>query len=78
MGETKEIIKPITLVRESFIKNLVDSCNNSGLPLFMIEDILKTLIQDVHVASMQQLEADRTKYNEELSKLESQPKKDGE
>ena len=78
MNKIKEITKPITLIREDFTKDLVNLCNDSGLPLFMIEDILKTLIQDVHAASMQQLEADRTKYNEELSKLESQPKKDGE
>ena len=80
MNEKKEVAKPITLVREDFIKSLVSLCNNSGLPLFTIKDILKDLLQDVDIASNKQLEADRAKYKEELSKLESQQedKKDGE
>lgn len=60
--------KPITLVREDFINNIIDTCNNSGLPFFMIEDIMKDLIQQIHAAAKQQLEEDRKKYQAELEK----------
>lgn len=62
MEHNEQFTKPITLVREDFIQNLVDLCNNSGLPFFMIEDIMKDLIQKIHLAAQQQLEEDRKKY----------------
>lgn len=57
--------KPITLIREDFIQNIVDTCNNSGLPLFAIEDVLKSLIAEIHSASLQQLEEDKRRYEEQ-------------
>lgn len=60
--DNKILEKPITLIREDFIQNLVDLCNDSGLPFFMIEDIMKDLIQKIHLAAQQQLEEDRKKY----------------
>ena len=62
--------KPITLVREEFIKNMVDLCNESGLPFFIIEDVLKTLIQDTHSASIQQIAEDRKRYEEQTKKAQ--------
>lgn len=58
--------KPITLVREDFINGVIDLCNDSRLPFFMIEDIMKDLIQQIHAAAKQQLEEDRKKYQKEL------------
>lgn len=58
----KTFEKPITLVREDFINDVVNLCNDSGLPFFMIEDIMKDLIQKIHLAAQQQLEEDRKKY----------------
>ena len=60
--------KPITLVRDEFIKNIVELCNDSGLPFFVIEDILKNLIQEIHAASMQQLESDKKQYETKVQK----------
>lgn len=60
--------KPITLMREDFINDIVDLCNNSGLPFFMIEDIMKNLVREIHAAAQQQLEEDRKKYQKELEK----------
>ena len=54
--------KPITLLREEFINNAVDLCNNSGLPMFAIEDVLKSLLSEIHSASVQQLEEDKKRY----------------
>lgn len=60
--------KPITLLREEFITKLIDLCNDSGLPFFVVEDILKSLINDTHVAAQQQLESDKKRYQEQLEK----------
>lgn len=57
--------KPITVVREEFINNIVELCNNSGLPFFVIEDVLKNLIQETHIAAKQQLEEDKKRYQEQ-------------
>ena len=66
--ETRNIVKPITLVREEFITNVVDLCNNSGLPFFVVEDVLKSLLQDIHIAAGQQLEADTKAYSQQIDK----------
>ena len=58
--------KPITLLREDFVNNVIDLCNNSGLPFFVVEDVLQGVIKEVHAAAIQQLEADRQKYKEQL------------
>ena len=60
--------KPITILREEFIEKLVSLCNDSGLPFFAIEDVLKGLIQQTQAAAQQQLEADKKRYQEQLKK----------
>ena len=74
MEKKTTLTKPLTLVREDFLMELVSLCNNySELPFFIIENILKDFLQEVHLASQQQLEADRNNYKRELLKLQSQP-----
>ena len=63
--------KPITIVRDEFIKNMVNLCNDSGLPFFIIEDVLKSLMQEIHSASLQQLEEDKQRYEASLKQVES-------
>ena len=75
------IVKPLTLLREDFVQNLAKLCNNSGLPFFVIESVLDSFIKEVHTASKKQYESDKTKYNQELLKLQSQDtpvEKDGD
>lgn len=67
MNETSKIVKPLTLVKEEFSQSLVELCNNSGLPFFIIESTLKDFIQEVHTASVRQLEIDRKTYNAALA-----------
>ncbi len=64
--------KPITIIREDFIKDLIDLCNNSGLPLFAIEDVLRSVTADVHNASVHQLEEDKKRYEEQQKAAEKQ------
>lgn len=72
MSDNKNIGKPITLVKEEFVNNLVDLCNNSGLPFFIIESTLKDFVQEVHIASQKQLEADKVQYEAALNELKAQ------
>ena len=63
--------KPLSILREDFITMLVELCNNSEMPYFIVEGILRDVLNEVHVASQKQLEADRKRYEEELRKLSS-------
>lgn len=60
------IDKPITIVREEFREQLLNICNDSGLPMFCIEDILKDFIQQVHLAVIKQYEKDKEEYEQIL------------
>jgi hypothetical protein len=77
MNENKSTVKPVTipkpltLVKEDFTDSLVDLCNNSGLPFFIIESILKDFVQEIHVASQKQLEADKIQYKKALQDTKS-------
>lgn len=63
-------MKPITVAREEFVASLVDLCNNSGLPFFVLEGILKDTLSEVHSAAVKQYEADLKKYNDEKEAAE--------
>ena len=71
----KNIMKPITLLREDFANKLIDLCNDSNLPYFCVESILKDVIKEVHQASVKQYESDKIRYENELkAKEESEAK----
>lgn len=64
-----EIIKPVTLLKEDFSRNLIELCNNSGLPLFVIEYILRDVYMEVKELAKRQYETDLEKYNSNLQEL---------
>ena len=76
MNNNNKITKPMTLLRNEFIASIVELCNNSGLPFFAVEDVLKNLIQEVRAAAQQQLKDDAERYQKSLQaqKEESQEK----
>lgn len=63
------IEKPITLVREDFVDALAALINNSKLPAFIIEPVLRDVHNEVHTLAQKQLEADRERY---INALESE------
>lgn len=65
----RNVKKPTTLLKEDFLTNLVDLCNNSGLPLFIVEYILRDVYAEVKALAQKQYEADLMEYNK-LSKNE--------
>jgi hypothetical protein len=58
------------------MQNLANMCNNSGLPFFIVESILKDFLQELRIASQRQIEIDKARYNEELTKLRLQAQTD--
>ena len=70
----KEIQKPITVAREEFAQNILNLCESSSLPFFIVEDVLKYLLEQVHLASVEQYKIDKTEYEQRLKKQETQTK----
>lgn len=66
-----EIQKPITVARAEFIAGMTSLINNSGLPPFIIEPIMKDMLYDVRVMAQKQLEQDTARYHEMLAVSES-------
>lgn len=65
-----EIQKPITVARAEFISSLTSLINNSGMPPFIIEPILKDMLNDVRIMSQRQLEQDTKRYQDALAAME--------
>lgn len=76
MDTSFKIVKPATLLKEDFLNNLVNLCNSSGLPFFVVEYILKDFLLEIHNVSQRQLESDKVKYDDEIKK--GQSKKDSD
>lgn len=62
--------KPIMLVREDFINNLTREINESGLPPFVIEPILKDFLNETRIAMRKQYELEKQTYEKNLNKTE--------
>lgn len=64
--------KPQTLVYEEFKNGIAGLINNSGLPFFVIESVLKDFLIEVREVSKQQCEYDKQQYEHYLS-TQNQP-----
>lgn len=58
--------KPTTLRIEDFKKDIINTINNSNLPLFLLDYILKDLYNEIHLASQNQLSKDIREYTKSL------------
>lgn len=63
----EQITKPITVVRQEFIENIVNEINTCGLPLFVVEPILKDLLNEVSIAAKRQYETEKAQYEQALA-----------
>lgn len=66
MENAEQIMKPMSVARAEFINSLTDLINNSMLPPFIIEPILKDMYNDIHMVAQRQYEADKRKYEEQI------------
>lgn len=60
------IAKPITIAKEDFVNNLIKLVNSSQLPLFIVEYVLKDVLNEVHTIAVRQLQLDKDKYESEI------------
>lgn len=60
--------KPVSMIRMEFITALTELINNSNLPLFIIEPILKDMYNDVRIASQKQTEEEIRQYQKAIEK----------
>ena len=64
----ENIVKPLSVIRQEFIEQIVNDVNNCPLPLFVIEPILQNVLDTVRQAAQQQYEAEKAQYEQQLSK----------
>lgn len=54
--------KPITVIRAELINSLAENINGSGLPAFVVESILESMLLETKAVARQQYENDRLRY----------------
>ena len=60
--------KPITLARRDYMQGIVDLTNKSGLPAFVIVDVLEHVLEELRPAVSTELKRDEAAYHEALIK----------
>lgn len=63
----EQIKKPLSVVRQEFIEKIVEEINTCGLPLFVVEPILKDLLNEVSAAVKRQYETEKAQYEQALA-----------
>ena len=69
--EFNTIKKPIMLLKDDFANMMADLINKSGLPLFVIEPILKDFLREVSAELKNQYEYEKIQYEQALKNAES-------
>lgn len=54
--------KPLSVAREDFVNALVELVNNSGLPMFVVLEVLKSAVEEVKEAAARQYEQEKLEY----------------
>lgn len=69
--EAPQVIqKPVTVARQDFIDGIVGLINTSGLPAFIITDILKDVQTEMVRQANDQYEKDRAAYEEAIKECD--------
>lgn len=63
----EQIKKPLSVVRQEFIEKMVEEINTCGLPIFVVEPILKDLLNEVGAAVKRQYEMEKAQYEQALA-----------
>ena len=64
MNETLQ--KPLSVIRQEFIEQLINDVNSCQLPLFVIEPIIEDLLSMVRTAAQKQYETEKAQYEQQL------------
>lgn len=69
------ILKPMSVARDDFVRDLTELINTCMLPPFVIEDVLKDTCKKISYVAKAQLERDTAEYQEAIKKQEANRKK---
>lgn len=72
------VAKPITVAREEFKQNILQLCENSGLPPFIVEDVLKYFLEQIHIAAIEQYKRDKEEYDKVINSQNGEQKNETE
>lgn len=70
------IEKPISIVREEFIKTLAEVINGCKLPPFIISNVLEDFLRAIKILENNQLKKDKEEYEKEVLKSKDKMKND--
>lgn len=70
--------KPISLIIDETRRSLISTCNNSGLPTFILEPMIKDIYQEIKLLSNEQLKRDTEEYNNSLVEKKNTENMEGE
>lgn len=70
----EKVTKPMSMVKQEFIEQIINDINNCKLPLFVIEYILQDILNTVRSTAQQQTELERAQYEQQLLKASSNNK----
>lgn len=61
-NKSKNVDKPLIIAKEELCQKITQAMNESGIPLFIIEYILKDILNDIHNINQQILENEKMNY----------------
>lgn len=64
--------KPTSVARVDFISDMANVINNSGLPAFIMEPIVKDMLLEIQSAAQKQYEHDKEQYEKTLASISAQ------
>ena len=64
--------KPSTIIYEEFKQNLAALINNSGLPAFVIEPVLRDFLNETRTIAQRQYQADVTEYENAMAEAKKE------
>ena len=70
----ENLVKPMSVIRQEFIEQLVGDVNNCQLPLFVVEPILQDILSMVKSAAQKQYEVEKAQYESAKAQYEAQLK----
>ena len=66
-NKSRNIDKPLIIAKEELCQKITQAMNESGIPLFIIEYILKDILNDIHNINQQILENEKINYEKNIN-----------
>ena len=66
-NKSSDIDKPLIIAKEELCQKITQAMNESGIPLFIIEYILKDILNDIHNINQQILENEKINYEKNIN-----------